>query len=147
VAGVMKATVWPSPLIAGWMLTLLARVPSMETLTRTVAGTQLGVVVEPRQVLRTKESSKLLLSPETRLVASEEKAMNWASPAELVAELTLGFSLRALPGTLEELETETSWVEVVQPEMAVPQVSRRKICWTPELATWTRLVAAEAKAT
>src|SRR5208282_6530817 len=144
VAGDRNATLWPSPLTAGWSETLFARIPLCDALTRTVAGVHVGLVVALLQVFRTKAFSNPLLVLSTRFVASEEKAMNSPSPAVDVVELMLGCSLKALAGDTLSVASETSDVAGVQLTVRAPHVSRTKICWIPVEAPRTRFVAVEA---
>ena len=71
VANELKATKRPSPLMAGAKLAPLASAPSAPIERRMVAGTQAGAAA--MQVSRRKISFQPLLSPFTRLFASEAK--------------------------------------------------------------------------
>src|SRR5882724_8723780 len=135
-----KATKRPSGLIEKLEPPPPAWVPSLATETRTVEGVQ---PVAPRQVLRTKMSEAALVSPATRLLASDWKATK--RPSALTA------ALLALPKLLPlawvpSLATETRTVEGVQP-VAPRQVSRTKTSPKALVSPATRLLAKELKAT
>ncbi len=77
----LKTTKRPSALMVGTTLAPLPWVPSLATDTRAVEGVQPADA--PKQVSRTKMSRNALVSPTTRLLASESKPTN--RPSELSA--------------------------------------------------------------
>src|SRR5262249_30437982 len=103
---------------------------------RTVAGVH---PLTPKQVSRTKTSSKPLVSFGTRLLANDTKLTKRPS-ALIVASREL--SLACVPS----VATDTSFVEGVQPA-APTHVSRTKMFCKLLVPPGTRLVAAEVKAT
>src|SRR4029077_15555236 len=133
----MKAAMWPLPLMAGLIVEPLPWAPTLDWLTSEVLAGQ--VAVTPAQVSRTKTSSRLFVSLATRVVALEAKATN----STLL--LRCGVALRAFPGVMPSVATETSVVAGVQPLPTPVQASRRKVSWMPPVGVVMRLVAVEEK--
>ena len=132
VASDSKATKRPSGLIDGAPLSLLASPPAVSTETRTVLGVHPAA---PAQVSRTKTSKTALVSPATRLMASDSKATK--RPSALIEGLPLPVTPMA---SAPVLLTETRIVLGAQP-VAPMHVSCTKISLMPLVSTATRLVA------
>ena len=105
----MKATAWPSPLIAGMMLSPFAAggEDPAPWLAKAVRGVQAAVVLgRSTQVLRTKTFSIPLTTFGARFVAFEENAIRMPPgqvPVIVVVALhtlTLGFSLSVFAGVV-----------------------------------------------
>jgi hypothetical protein len=126
VASELKATKRPSALMDGTLLAAFAELPSEAMETRVVAGEQPAGA--PMQVSRRKMSATPLLSPATRLVASEAKTTKRPS-AEIDGE-------RLAPsGPAPVMAGDTRIVCGAQPAGCPWQVSRMKISSTPVTAS------------
>lgn len=126
VAQELKATKRPSGLMPGAKLAPLASAPSGPMEIRTVAGTQAALA--PMQVSRKKMSLQPLLSPFTRLLASDANTTNRPSA------VTEGELLGPL-GSVPFHPTETGIISGAQPAAAPTQLSRRKIPVMPVAAS------------
>jgi hypothetical protein len=97
--------------------------------------------VAPVQASRRKTCCTPLVTPETRFVAVEPKAMK--RPSELSDDCKLGPFAALDPSS----GTVISVVEGVQPLAPPWQVARRNICCVPEVTLETRFVAVEENET